>query len=380
MHDRSNSSSIFSRTGQPAERLVPRKEPSVPAAHADPTPLTVGVAQTGHIGKATSVRSRSSGWSRYFANSDELAQNLASTLNLASAPPSSSSTYAAPAARAAPKQNQNHDSLDSRSEYGSLHPSIATSTAQVRPLELNLGSKFAGDIRGNRVSEVGRGSPTFGHSREHLPESVAAEIDRMNSRSTTADRSTVSDSTQMDNYTFNSSNFGGSGSRGGGSGNNGYNGTLSWTPVSEEPFDRNDMATRGSSVYTDSQRGSQYPASSYYSADRQFSTDYFHKGNAPLRHGGQQMGANAPLFSGGTPAGGKFENVFAGGYQHDGLGGLGQGQGHGRSESEVTVFPRGVRESGVSGAATTVESARGKGGEGGGREDLSWLNLGTGRL
>ncbi|KAF2472015.1 uncharacterized protein BDR25DRAFT_17330 [Lindgomyces ingoldianus] len=101
-------------------------------------------------------RSRSSGWSRYFANNE--ATNLAHM-------PSGRSTYAS-----------ERTSTGSQSLYTDSRM-YSQPSQTVPPLELNF-TKFDGQ----RLSRVATGSPTLGNSQENLPsQPMQAEIARANS-------------------------------------------------------------------------------------------------------------------------------------------------------------------------------------------------------
>ncbi|KAF2204873.1 hypothetical protein GQ43DRAFT_360482, partial [Delitschia confertaspora ATCC 74209] len=105
-------------------------------------------------------RSRSSGWSRYFANNE--ATNLAHM-------PSGRSTYAS-----------ERTSTGSESQY--TNSQMYSQPSQTVPaLEIPL-NRFDG----NRVSQVATGSPTLGNSTENLPhQPMQAELARANSTAST---------------------------------------------------------------------------------------------------------------------------------------------------------------------------------------------------
>lgn len=115
-------------------------------------------------------RSRSTGWSTYFANND--VTNLASMRSL------------------------NRDTADtndpsfrtsefSRSEYNDSSSKLAA--AGVKPLELNLGPKFDGQRLS--MSRVTSGSPTFGRSSEDLTKGYSAQVRQWNKEQSIDDSS-----------------------------------------------------------------------------------------------------------------------------------------------------------------------------------------------
>ncbi|KAF2496317.1 hypothetical protein BU16DRAFT_374333 [Lophium mytilinum] len=171
-------------------------------------------------------RSRSSGWSKYFANNE--ATNLAQMQ-------SGRSTY-----------TSDRTSAGSHSQYADSriysHPSQG-----VPPLDLNF-AKF----EGQRLSRVATGSPTLGHSRENLPgQPMQAELARANSTG-----STVS-SLGHDGSNLFSDNRGA---------------TESWTPVSSgNAWNQRPV----SSNYTSSVRDG---TTSYYNDG---ASSYFPKSEAP---------------------------------------------------------------------------------------------------
>ncbi|OCK80331.1 hypothetical protein K432DRAFT_416769 [Lepidopterella palustris CBS 459.81] len=168
---------------------------------------------------ATLGRSRSSGWSRYFANNE--ATNLAHM-------PSGRSTY-----------TSDRTSSGSQSQYTDSRI-ISQPSQTIPPLELNF-AKF----EGQRLSRVATGSPTLGHSRENLPtQSMQAELARANSTG-----SSVSGLENEDSTAYTSTR----------------DAITSWTPVSG-----NDWHGRPpSSAYTNSLRASEVRdgTSSYYAND-----------------------------------------------------------------------------------------------------------------
>ncbi|ORY13465.1 hypothetical protein BCR34DRAFT_623754 [Clohesyomyces aquaticus] len=178
------------------EKSLEKAPPSQPASRPAP-----------NIG-----RSRSSGWSRYFANNE--ATNLAHM-------PSGRSTYAS-----------ERTSTGSQSLYTDSRM-YSQPSQTVPPLELNF-TKF----EGQRISRVATGSPTLGNSRENLPsQPMQAELGRANSNGSS--RSGVSD----DHY---------------------HKGPVeSWTPMAESNYNNRPP----SSNYTNSvvvDRENRDGASSYY--------------------------------------------------------------------------------------------------------------------
>lgn len=130
-------------------------------------------------------RSRSNGWSRYFANND--------VTNLATMQPNNQSTYS--------MQAETFRTSMSRSEYDDARN---LSDPSVRPLELNLGPKFES---GQRINTVNTGSPQMGGSTEHLRDGMSAEIQRAGSTSSRGSdpgdiyASTINTQTTTANYT-----------------------------------------------------------------------------------------------------------------------------------------------------------------------------------
>lgn len=106
-------------------------------------------------------RSRSNGWSRYFANND--------VTNLATIQPNNQSMYSV--------QAETFRTSMSRSDYDDGRN---MSDPSVRPLELNLGPKFG---PGQKISTVHSASPQMGASTEHLRDGMSAEIRRAGSTS-----------------------------------------------------------------------------------------------------------------------------------------------------------------------------------------------------
>ncbi|KIW06709.1 uncharacterized protein PV09_02408 [Verruconis gallopava] len=103
-------------------------------------------------------RTRSHGWSRYFANND--------VTNLASIQGGARNTY-----------NTEISEISKSSDYSDVR-SMERGQA-IPPLELNLGPKF----EGQRLSAVNKGSPTMGRSTEDIQEGLQAEIRRAGSTS-----------------------------------------------------------------------------------------------------------------------------------------------------------------------------------------------------
>jgi hypothetical protein len=159
-------------------------------------------------------RSRSNGWSRYFANNE--VTNLASMQ-------SGRSTFGTDA--------DTYRTSESRSEYDDPRN---MSNSSVRPLELNLGPKFDGQ----RLSRVATGSPTMGRSNDDVREGLSAEIRRAES---------VSSRGSNPGFTYSSSTRDGNSTR---------DGPTTWTPVSNAEW--TDSSKRAadtksiSSVYSNS--------------------------------------------------------------------------------------------------------------------------------
>ena len=247
------------------KRVQPATQPST-FVDATPTGTT-----------ATLGRSRSSGWSRYFANNE--ATNLAHM-------PSGRSTY-----------TSDRTSAGSQSHYTD---SRITSQPRMVPA-LEVFTKFDGQ----RLSRVATGSPTLGDSRENPPgQPMQAELARANSVA-----SSLSSLNADENIAYTST----------------QDPAASWTPVSGPEWNQRPP----SSAYTNSVRANEVRdgTSSYYAADGVSS--YF------------------PMSGPGSLNPGRFGAAE-------------------ERDSTVTVFPRGVPDTG---------GGPKKGAE---HQDMSWLNLGAG--
>jgi hypothetical protein len=264
-------------------------------------------------------RSRSSGWSKYFANNE--ATNLAHM-------PSERSTYAS-----------DRTSTGSQSMYTNSRM-YSQPSQTVPPLDI---PKF----EGQRLSRVPMGSPTLGNSNENLShQPMQAEIARANSNG--SDRS--------------------------GASHNDYYARApveSWTPVGDERrrppssdytnsvvIDNNQNRDGASSYYADG-TSSFYPKSNYSSfypgqpkvgvpEDRDSTVTVFPNGTGAPSGGGNfyPKPSDSALFPGLPPA--RFGAAQEG------------------RESTVTVFPGGVPDP----RNTKAQQATG---------DMSWLNLGAGK-
>ncbi|OCL01283.1 hypothetical protein AOQ84DRAFT_401882 [Glonium stellatum] len=229
-----------------------------PSAFVDVTPA--GTA-------ATLGRSRSSGWSRYFANNE--ATNLAHM-------PSGRSTY-----------TSDRTSAGSQSHYTD---SRVISQPQVIP-PLEIFTKFDGQ----RLSRVATGSPTLGHSRENLPgQPMQAELARANSVA-----SSVSSIGHDESSAYTSTR----------------DPTTSWTPVSFPEWNQRPP----SSTYTNS----------VHASDIKDASSHFPKSGLSSLNPGRFGAAE-------------------------------------ERDSTVTVFPRGVPDTGGGPKNGTAH------------QDMSWLNLGAG--
>ncbi|KAF2120981.1 hypothetical protein BDV96DRAFT_484876 [Lophiotrema nucula] len=156
-------------------------------------------------------RSRSSGWSKYFANNE--ATNLAHM-------PSQRSTYAS-----------ERSSTNSQSMYTDSRMYSQPSQAPA-PLDIPKFEKF----EGQRLSRVATGSPTLGNSSENLPhQPMQAELARANSNG-----STHSGISRDDHYVREP--------------------VESWTPMGNQSYDRTSSNYTGSVVIDNNRDG----ASSYY--------------------------------------------------------------------------------------------------------------------
>jgi hypothetical protein len=109
-------------------------------------------------------RTRSNGWSRYFANND--------VTNLASIQSGQRNTYNTEVSAISDVSKTSDYSNDRSMARGS----------EVRPLELNLGPKF----ESQRLSAVNTGSPTMGRSKEDIGSGLQAELRRAGSTSSRA--------------------------------------------------------------------------------------------------------------------------------------------------------------------------------------------------
>jgi hypothetical protein len=152
------SATFTTRSVEPKlETSPPQKNLTVPFAAT--TGAGAGLTASDPASGQDPERSRSNGWSRYFANND--------VTNLATMQPGHPSVYS---------DVGTYRSSMSKSEYDDVRN---MSNPSVRPLELNLGPKFDGQ----RLSSVNTGSPTMGRSMEHVRDGMAAEIRRAGSTS-----------------------------------------------------------------------------------------------------------------------------------------------------------------------------------------------------
>lgn len=230
-------------------------------------------------------RSRSSGWSKYFANND--ATNLAQL-------PSQRSTYAS-----------ERTSMASPTMYTYSQP-----TQTVPRLEIP-------EFEGQRVSNVAVGSPTLGNSQENLPaQPMQAELGRANSSGSV--RSGVSSLHSQDHYYSRSP-------------------VASWTPVGDD--------RPPSSNYTNSVIGenrNRDGTSSYYATDA--TSSFYPKSNYSSFYPGQTPPLGAPEGRDSTmtvfPNGNGDANRAHADSPFPGMP-RNFGETEGR-ESTVTVFPRGM--------------------------------------
>jgi hypothetical protein len=202
-----------------ARSLDPKLDTSPPQTSLSPLPVVAASAVGAGAGLTASnaaagpdtERSRSNGWSRYFANND--------VTNLATMQPNNRSRYS---------EAETYRTSMSRSEYDDVRN---MGDPSVRPLELNLGPKF--DTQ--RISSVNTGSPTMGVSVEHMRDGMSAEIRRTGSTS-----SRGSDAGDMYESTVNTQPT-----------------TTTWTPASNnggwsQPTRTPDTRSMGSNYSTDS--------------------------------------------------------------------------------------------------------------------------------
>ena len=172
-------------------------------------------------------RSRSNGWSRYFANNE--VTNLASIQGNRNTLGTDAGTY--------------RTSNMSKSDYGDTRTGSKTSVA---PLELNFGPTFDGQ----RLSQVATGSPTMGRSKDDIQQGLSAEIRRAESTS-----SRGSDP----GFNFSS--------------NNTLSGTATWTPVTSNEWSDKRSDTRSIS--------SSYSASNPFFLGGNLSSNYGSKRDDP---------------------------------------------------------------------------------------------------
>jgi hypothetical protein len=190
-------------------------------------------------GAGAGANSRSSGWSKYFANDHSTSALGARKGSISSA------------------RSTESNSLYTRGS-GATYPSQT-----VQPLEINLGPKFGEGtlVDGRPVSRVATGSPVLGHSRDHSAHGgQTAELARTISHK--SGKSTLDSSTWGD---FHSDTLGG-----------GTATTNTWTPVSDTPgWNTTPLPSRSnnnkpsphqntfsvaSSVYSRAPQSSYYPA------------------------------------------------------------------------------------------------------------------------
>ncbi|KAF2018861.1 hypothetical protein BU24DRAFT_106609 [Aaosphaeria arxii CBS 175.79] len=304
-------------------------------------------------------RSRSSGWSKYFANNE--ATNLAHM-------PSGRSTYAS-----------ERTSTGSQSMYTDSriynHPSQA-----IKPLEI---PKFDGQ----RLSKVQTGSPTLGNSRENLPihQPMQAELGRANSNGSSRSGHTHDDYYARDPV-------------------------KSWTPVGDDERPPSSNYTNSMVIEPNAGRNNAGDGQSSYYADG--TSSFYPKSNYSSFYPGQPMlGLNLPedrdstftMFPGAAGMQDKAQQSQP--FYPEPPRFPGQGGPEGR-ESTVTVFPGGPggpqeaapaqnkesffaerpppripgfgapegRESTV-----TVFPHGGENQDTRGQTDMSWLNLGAGK-
>lgn len=315
-------------------KLAARNEPSPPSAAVDSSPITVAI-NTAQPPTAEDHRSRSSGWSRYFADND--------ATNLATMPASGRTTYDSQASLSSSEASHSQYTESQR------HPSTGTQH-QIRPLELNLGGRFDAE----RFSRVASGSPTLalasgsrddvslGAERDVPPEvaralrtGVATEVAKVVNLSRVSSASSLA---RLHGSTTTTT-------VGGGGGNTTATG---WTSVPPSPLSASRPASHGarvgSGLFVDDRASGYVPRSNG-------------SGGGPMWHQRLQ-GTPPPPPSPGLPK----------------KGGLGEEM-TGR-ESTVTVFPSGV-EAGE--GEREREEAGGKKVPQG-QEDMSWLNLGNGAV
>ncbi|KAF2189648.1 hypothetical protein K469DRAFT_683062 [Zopfia rhizophila CBS 207.26] len=176
-----------------------------------PTPVVAEKTEPASKPTANIGRSRSSGWSRYFANNE--ATNLAHM-------PSGRSTYAS-----------DRTSTGSQSLYTNSRM-YSQPSQTVPPLDLDF-TKFDGQ----RLTRVVKGSPTLGHSEENLPhQPMQAELARANSNG-----SSRSGASHDDHYARAP--------------------VESWTPMGDSNYDRPPSSNYTNSVVVSDQKDG---TSSYY--------------------------------------------------------------------------------------------------------------------
>ncbi|CAI6251245.1 unnamed protein product [Periconia digitata] len=283
----------------------------------EPNPETLVRQNSGRmpppVTAANATRSRSSGWSRYFANNE--ATNLAQM-------PNDRSTF-----------GSERTSTGSHSMYTNSQMYSQPSQA-VAPLDLPRFDQSKFD--GQRMSNVVRGSPSLGNSQEDLPgQPMQAQLSRADSNG-----STNSGYSRDDHYL--------------------RNGVDSWSPVNNDGRPASSNYT--GSVVIDDYR--QQAASQYYPDN---TSSYYPKSNMSSFYPGQKLGApeirdsTATVFPSATPAHNVAPQPQNSTYSDFYPAPPRLGAAPEDRESTVTVFP------GIQPGADPKAN----------QTDMSWLNLGT---
>lgn len=289
--------------------------------------------------RAKDERSRSNGWSRYFANNE--VTNLASMQGNAR------------------RNTYETDMTDmSRSEYND-------DEASEGPLEVNLGPRFTSE--GQRLSRVVTGSPLMGQSHEDVHRGMRAEIRRAGSTSSQGSTTEVGDSTHSASGT-----------------------ARTWitrsdgeddTKSASNPFSRSNPFFSGSGIHDPRERKQSHAGPAIPRLNLQ------NYGDATR----DSQGSTVTIFPGGreSPKAAAFpiqtrkpltKEDFANDYGFPSPSIFFGSQNRDSQASNVTIFPgtpTSTPASNMGGVShRTYRNAAQKGGEG---EDMSWLNLNAGK-
>jgi len=298
-------------------------------------------------------RTRSNGWSRYFANND--------VTNLASMQGGQRNTYNT--------EVSGISEMSKTSDYSNDRSMVGGSA--VPPLELNLGPKF----ESQRLSAVNTGSPTMGRSKEDIQQGLSAEVRRAGS---TSSRGSIDGGFEL------------------ASTNQPTPATqTTWTPASRPSLDRPSFDTRADarSIRSNHSGSNPFFASTRENDRRPRKGSMGAPPKLPQLNFGNygdasrdSTASNVTVFPGGlespkanafakthAPSGEDFsfmppKNVFGNDRYRD------------SSASDVTVFPGAPAGSPARGTAGTTESRNGVSGRKmSSPQDMGWLNLNAGR-